>query len=131
MRVPHHSLLPYHPSIPLHWGIKYPKDQGPPPPLMPDKAIDSYMCSWSLESLHVYSLVGGLVPWNSGRGRRQESGWLIDIIVLPVGLQTPSAPSVLPLTPPLESTGSVKWLAASIQICIGQDLAEPLKRQIY
>jgi hypothetical protein len=43
---------------------------------------------------HVYSLVGGLVsgsPWV----------WLIDIVVLPMGLQTPSAPSVLPLIPPL------------------------------
>jgi hypothetical protein len=26
---------------------------------------------------------------------------LVDIVVLPMGLQTPSAPSVLPLTPPL------------------------------
>jgi hypothetical protein len=47
-------------------------------------------------------------------------------------LQTPSAPSVLlPLTPPLESPCSVLWLAASIRICIGQALAEPLKRQLY
>ena len=29
--------------------------------------------------------------------------WLVDIVVLPMGLQTPSAPSVLPLTPPLGS----------------------------
>jgi hypothetical protein len=29
--------------------------------------------------------------------------WLIDIVVLPMGLQTPSAPSVLSLTPPLGS----------------------------
>jgi hypothetical protein len=31
--------LPFHcPSIPLHWGIKPSQDQGPPLPLMPDKA---------------------------------------------------------------------------------------------
>ena len=60
-------LLPPHcPSIPLHWGIKPPKDQGPPHPLMPDKAIHCYMCSWSHGSLHVYSLVGDLVSGNSG-----------------------------------------------------------------
>ena len=45
--------------------------------------------------------------------------------------KAPSAPSVLPLTPLLGSLCSVRWLAASIRICIGQDLAEPLKRQLY
>jgi hypothetical protein len=34
-------------------------------------------------------------------------GWLIDIVVLHMGLLNPSAPSVLPLTPPLESLCSV------------------------
>jgi hypothetical protein len=68
-----HPLLPHHPSIPLHCGIKLSQDQGPPLPLMPDKA--------------------------------------------------PSAPSVLPLSPPLVSLFSVQWLAVSILICVGQDLA--------
>jgi hypothetical protein len=45
--------------------------------------------------------------------------WLFDY-VLPIGLQTPSAPSVLPLTPPLGSLCSVEWLTMSIYICIGQ-----------
>ena len=45
----------------------------------------------------MYSLVGGLVAGSWGGGRV----WLLDIIVLAVGLQTPSAPSVLSLTPPL------------------------------
>jgi hypothetical protein len=39
--------------------------------------------------------------------------------------KAPSAPSVLPLTPPLRSLCSVWWLAASIFISIGQDLVEP------
>jgi hypothetical protein len=121
----HHPLLPHRPSIPLHWGIKPSQDQGPLLPLMPYKVILCYICSWSHGSLHVYSLVGGLVLEIS-----RESGWLI-FFVLPMGLQTPSAPSVLPLTPPLEPLGSLQWLAACICICIGQALAEPLRRKLY
>jgi hypothetical protein len=52
--------------------------------------------------------------------------WLVDIVVLPIGLQTPSAPSVLYLTPPL----GTPWMAGSICLCICQALAEPLKRQL-
>jgi hypothetical protein len=44
--------------------------------------------------------------------------------------KAPSAPSVLHLTPPLGSLCSVQWLAASIHICIGQDLTEPLRRSL-
>jgi hypothetical protein len=76
-----YPLLPHHPSIPLHWGIKPSLNQGPTLPLMPDKV--------------------------------------------------PSAPSVLPLTPPLGSLCSVLWLASSICICIGQNLLEPFRRQLY
>jgi hypothetical protein len=46
-------------------------------------------------------------------------------------LQTPSAPSVLSLIPPLETPCSVQWLAVSICLCICQALTEPLKRQLY
>ena len=49
-------------SIPLKWGIEPPQDHGPCLPLMPDKAILCYIYSYSYETLHVYSLVGGLVP---------------------------------------------------------------------
>jgi hypothetical protein len=69
---------------------------------MPDKAILGYMCIWSHGSLYVYSLVGGLVPGSMGGG-----GWLVDIVVLPMRLQTPSAPSVLPLTPLLGTPHSL------------------------
>jgi hypothetical protein len=95
-------------------------------PLIPHKAILCYICSWSH---HVYSLVGGLIPGCSGKL------WLVDISVLPIGLQTSSALWVLSLTPPLgtplETPWSVQWLAASISLCIGQDLAEPLRIQLY
>jgi hypothetical protein len=69
---PTHLLPPQCPGIPLHWGIKPSQDQGALLPLMPNKTILCYVCGWSHGSLHVYSLVGGLVPESSGR-----SGWLM------------------------------------------------------
>jgi hypothetical protein len=54
-------------------------------------------------------LVGGLVPGSSGRG-----SWLVDSVVLPMGLQSPSDPSVLSLSPPLGCAAqSNGWLQAS------------------
>ena len=70
---------------------------------MPDKAILYYKCGLEL--------------------------WLVDLVVLPMELQTPSAPSVH--SPPLGTPWSVQWMAASIYLCIGQALAEPLRRQPY
>ena len=45
--------------------------------------------------------------------------------------KAPSAPLVLPLTLPLGSLCSVPWMFEKIHICTGQDLAEPLRRQLY
>ena len=42
---------------------------------------------------------------------------MVDIVVLPMGLQTPSAPSVLSLTPQLETLSNV-WLQASTSVVI-------------
>ena len=64
-------LLPPHPLIPLHWGINPSQDQGLLPS-MSNKAIFCYICGWSHRSLHVYSLVGGLIP-----GSSVETGWLM------------------------------------------------------
>ena len=72
-----HLLLSHHPIIPLRCGMEPPQDQGPPLPLMPDKAILCCMCSWSHGSLYVYFLVGGLVPGSSG-----VSGCLMLLIFL-------------------------------------------------
>jgi len=72
------------------------------------------------------TLVGGLVP-----GSSEGSGWLIDIVVLPMGLQTLSDNAVLSLTPPLGSQCSVRWLVAGILICISKVLAEPLRKHPY
>jgi hypothetical protein len=56
---------------------------------------------------------------------------VVDIVVLPVGLETPSAPPVLSLTPQLGFQCSVQWLAECVCLCICQALAEPLRRQLY
>ena len=74
---PTHTLPPHRPIIALHWGIEPSQDQGPLLLLMPNKAILCHICSWSYGSLHVYSLVGGSVPWSSGR-----SDWLILLFFL-------------------------------------------------
>jgi hypothetical protein len=42
-----------------------------------------------------------------------------------------SAPSVLLLTSQLVFLCSVSWLAASIHVYIGEDVAEPLRRELY
>jgi hypothetical protein len=54
---------------------------------------------------------------------------LVGTVVLPMGLQTPSAPSVLPPTLPLRSMGSVQWLAVIICIFLRQVMTEPLRGQ--
>ena len=50
---------------------------------------------------------------------------------LPMRLQTPSAPCILSLVPPLTIMCSVQWLAESIHFCICQALVESLRRQLY
>jgi hypothetical protein len=73
--------------------------------------------------LHVYTLVGGLVPGSSG-------GYWLAHIVPSIGLQAPSASSVF-LAPPLGTLCSVQWLDEGIHLCNCQALAEPLRRQLY
>ena len=93
---------------------------------MPHKANLCYISSWIHRPLHVYSLVGGLITGSSGcRGRGVLFGCSSNEVA------NPFVTSVLPLTPPPGSLGLVGWLAASILICIGQALAEPLRGQLY
>ncbi|EDL07812.1 mCG144580, partial [Mus musculus] len=54
------------PGIPLHWGIEHPQAQGPLLPLMSNKALLFHISDQHHGLLHVYSLVGGSVPRNSG-----------------------------------------------------------------
>jgi hypothetical protein len=65
------------PGIPLHSSTKPLQDQGPLLPWMTDKAILCYICGWSHGSLHVFSLVGGLVSGSSG-----GTGWFILLFLL-------------------------------------------------
>ena len=59
---PTHPLGLYPSNIPICWGLKPPRDQGPPLPFMSDKTIFCYLCIWSHGSLPVHSLVDDLVP---------------------------------------------------------------------
>jgi hypothetical protein len=52
-------------------------------------------------------------------------------LILLFSLQTPSASSILSLTPPLGFPCSVHCLAASIHFCVCQALAQPPRRQPY
>jgi hypothetical protein len=93
LKTPSPSPLPLplltNPPIPTSWPWNSPTlGQGPLLPLMTDLAILCYICSWSHESHHVYSLMNDLVPGNSGGG----GYWLDHIVVPPMGLLTPSAP---------------------------------------
>jgi hypothetical protein len=97
---PTHPLLSHSSCIPLLSGIKTPEDQGPRFPLMSDKAILCYICIWSHGSLPVHSLVGGLVLMNKPTS-----------IVLPMGLQSPSAP-------PVHWAQSHGWLWASTSVFV-------------
>jgi hypothetical protein len=57
--------------------------------------------------------------------------WLLDLVVLPMALQTLTAPSVLSLSPPLGTLCSVQRLTVSICLCICQALADLLGSQLY
>ena len=56
---------------------------------------------------------------------------MVDIVVLPMELQTPSTPSVLSLTPLLWTLCSVQQLAVSIHLCICKALSRHLRRQLH
>ena len=60
--------------------------------------------------LSMYSSVGDLVPGSSVGVCVGGGVWFVGIVVLPMGLQTPSTPSDLSLTPLLGTPCSVQWL---------------------
>jgi len=120
--IPTHSLHLNALALPYVGENKPSQEQGLFLPLMLDSAILCHICGWSHGSLHLYSLVGGLVPGSSG------GIWLVDIVVLPMVLQTPSAPPVFSLTPQLGSPCSVPWLAATLLICISRAQTYSLSR---
>jgi hypothetical protein len=90
---PIHALLPHCSSIPLSWSIKPPQDQVPSLPLKSDKAILSYIYV-SEPWVPPCTLLGWCFSlWEHWVVRPAD-------IVLPMGLQSPSAPPVLTPAPP-------------------------------
>jgi hypothetical protein len=80
-----------------------------------------YICSWVPPCV----LFGWwFSPWE------HRGYWLVHIVAPPIGLQTPSAPWVLSLAPPLGTLCSVQWMALRIHPCICQALVDPLQRQL-
>jgi hypothetical protein len=95
---------------------------------MPDKVIFCHIFSWSHVSLNVYVLFcWQFSPWELWG----EGVLLFDTVVLPMRLQTLSAPSVFALTFPLGSLLSVRCLVVYNHTCIGQALAETLRGHPY
>lgn len=74
-------LPPHCPDIPLHWGIELSQDLGLLLLLL-DNGILCCVCGWSYGYLHVYTLVGNLIPVSSW-----GSGWLIFLFFLGATLQ--------------------------------------------
>ena len=54
---------------------------------------------------------------------------IVDIVVLPMRLQSPLTPLDLSLEPLLGTPSSVQWFSVSIRLCICKALAGPLRRQ--
>ena len=50
----------------------------------------------------------------AARDMSSEGYWLVHIVVPPIGLQTPSAPWVLSLAPPLGALCSIQYMTVSI-----------------
>jgi hypothetical protein len=105
------------PLITLHWAIKWvfiePKNSPP---------IDAWQ-GYPLLCMKLEPCVfpcWWLSPWEFW------GVWLVDIVVLPMGLQTPSTPSVLSLTPLLGTLHSVQCLSAvsaSVFVRLWQDIS--------
>ena len=79
---PIHPLPPPHPCIPLHWVIELSQDQGSLLLMMSNKAILCYLCSWS-HGYPLCTLWWWFSPWELWEV------WLVDIVVLPLRLETP------------------------------------------
>jgi hypothetical protein len=98
---PHtHLLSPPWPWIFQNWGIEPSWDQGSLLILMPYNAILCFIYIW-------------LKPWDPpcvllGWWFRPWELWVVEIVILPTGLQTPSVPSFLSLTTLFRTLWSVQ-----------------------
>jgi hypothetical protein len=110
--------------IPLQWDIQPTLNQRPPSIDVPQSHPLLHMC------LEPWVAPCVLFGWQFSTWELWRY-WLVHIVVLPMGLQTPSAPLVLFLAPSLWNLCSVQWMTVSLHFCICQALAEPLRRQLY
>jgi hypothetical protein len=92
-------------------------------PLLPEKAILCYICGWSHGSLHVYSLVGGLVPGSSGG----LVGWCCSSYGVVNSFSSFSPFSNSSIGGPVLSP----MVGCDHRLCTCQAVAEPLRRQLY
>jgi hypothetical protein len=88
-----------------HWGFTGPRAS---PPTDEWQAILCYIYGWSLCILPCILFSCWFSLWELW------GYWLVHIVFLPMGLQTPSAPWVLSLVPPMGTLCSVQWQAESI-----------------
>jgi hypothetical protein len=91
---------------------------------MPNKVIHCYISRWSYGSLHVYPLVGSLIPGSSGR-----SCWLILLFFLWVA-------NTFSLFSPFSNSSLGYLVLSPIVGCkhhfwISQTMAGPLRRKLY
>ena len=98
-------------SILLCWGIKPPQDQMPPHWCLIRQSSATYVYSCIL-MYYIY-----ICMYTHVHSLRALGFWLFDIVVLPMGLQSPSAPSVLSYLS-LGSPDSVQWLAVSAFVLV-------------
>ena len=111
------------PGITLPWGIKFLQDSASSPTPARQSSSLLHIC-WGLEAACLCSLVGALVPGSS------QGPILVDTVGLPMGLPSPSVPSIFPLTFPQRAATSGQCLAVSICICPSQMLENPQKTAI-
>ena len=107
-------------SVPLHWGI-YWAFIGPRTSLPSDAWQGHHLQNMEMEPCVLFCW--WLSPWEV------LGDWLFDIVVLPMGLQSPSTLLVLSLTLLLGTQYSFQWLAASIHLCNHKALARSLRGQ--
>jgi hypothetical protein len=104
-------------GIPLYWGIESSQDLGFPP-------IDDRLGHTQLH-IQLEPHVPPCVFFDWWFSSKELWGYrLVHIVVLPMGLQTPSAPWVLSLDPSL-------GMIVSIYFCICQALTKALNRELY
>jgi hypothetical protein len=120
----HLPVLPFHPGIPLHWGIEYPQAQGP---LLTDVQQGHPLPHMQLKPwVRPYVLFG---RWSSPRELWGHlTGWHCCSLRRATNPRSFFSPFS---TPPWRTLHSVQWLAVSLHLRICQAVTEPLKRQSY